>query len=81
MRADRLAGGVGYIEVVGFPAPVPFKQVLDKAMSRLADSRALIVDVRRNGGGVADAAAYLVSFLVAPDLAARRHRLARRKHE
>jgi hypothetical protein len=66
-RADRLAGGAGYIEVVGFPPPFAFKPVLDRAMSSLAGSRALIIDVRRNGGGSPETVAYLVSFLVAPD--------------
>jgi len=68
-RADRLAGGVGYIEVIGFPPPRAFKPALDRAMAGLAGSRALIVDVRRNGGGTAEAVSYLVSFLVRPDLA------------
>ena len=65
-RADRLAGGIGYIEVIGFPPLQPFKQVLNKAMSSLAGSRALIIDDRRNGGGSPESVAYLVSFLVAP---------------
>jgi hypothetical protein len=65
-RADRLAGGIGYIEIVGFPPPGDFKPALDRAMSGLKDSRALIVDVRRNGGGVPESVAYLVSYLVEP---------------
>jgi len=67
-RADRLTGGLGYIEVIGFPPQRAFKPVLDRAMTGLAGSKALIVDVRRNGGGTAEAVSYLVSFLVAPDL-------------
>jgi hypothetical protein len=66
VRADRLSGGVGYIEVIAFPPQGSFKRVLDKALSSLAGSRALIVDVRRNGGGSPESVAYLVSFLVAP---------------
>jgi len=66
VRADRLSGGVGYIEVIAFPPQPVFKRVLDKALSSLAGSRALIVDVRRNGGGAPESVAYLVSFLVAP---------------
>lgn len=66
-RADRLAGGIGYIEVVGFPPLGDFKPVLDRAMSGLRNSRALIVDVRRNGGGMPESVAYLVSYLVEPD--------------
>jgi len=66
-RADKLAGGVGYIEVIGFP-PLSFsKRVTDAAMSALSGSRALIIDVRRNGGGDPESVAYLVSFLIPPD--------------
>jgi hypothetical protein len=67
VRADRLAGGIGYIEVVGFPPPMGFKPALDRAMAALAGSKALIIDVRRNGGGAPPAVAYLVSFLYAAD--------------
>ncbi len=63
-RADRLAGGIGYIEVVGFAPLAGFKPALDRAMSGLKNSRALIVDVRRNGGGSPESAAYFVSYLV-----------------
>ncbi|MDT8759361.1 S41 family peptidase [Sphingomonas psychrotolerans] len=63
-RADRLAGGIGYIEVVGFPPPQASKPVVDRAMSALKGSRALIIDVRRNGGGSPEAVAYFVSYLV-----------------
>jgi peptidase S41-like protein len=64
VRADRLAGGVGYIEVIGFPPLPAFKPTIDKAMLALKGSRALIIDGRRNGGGSPDAVDYLVSFLV-----------------
>lgn len=67
VRADQLAGGVGYLEVVGFPPPPAFRPVLDKAMAALAGSRALIVDARRNHGGSPEAVAYLVSYFIAPD--------------
>jgi len=67
VRADRLAGGIGYVEVIGFPPPQAFKPALDRAMAGLAGSKALIIDVRRNGGGAPPAVAYLVSYLLAPD--------------
>ncbi|RAK57634.1 S41 family peptidase [Phenylobacterium deserti] len=67
VRADRLAGDVGYLEVVGFPPGAVFKPAIDKAMSQIADCKALIVDLRRNGGGEPEAVAYLVSFFVPGD--------------
>lgn len=66
VRADRLAGDVGYIEIVGFPPPAFFKGAVDRAMASLADTRALIIDMRRNGGGHPLGVAYLVSFFVDP---------------
>lgn len=65
-RADKLAGGVGYIEVIGFPPLPAFKPALDKAMSALKGSRALIIDDRRNHGGSPASVDYFVSFLVSP---------------
>jgi hypothetical protein len=64
VRADKLAGGVGYIEVIGFPPLPAFKPTVDKAMSVLKGSRALIIDDRRNMGGSPDAVGYFVSYLI-----------------
>ncbi len=66
VRADRLADGIGYIEIAGFPGPAAFKPSLDRAMTALAGSRALIIDLRRNGGGSPDGVAYLTSFFMDP---------------
>ena len=63
-RADVLDGNVGYIEVVGFPPPVAFKEPVDRAMAALQKTRALIVDVRRNGGGNPESVSLLVSYFL-----------------
>src|SRR5688572_1025168 len=65
-RADILDGNVGYIEVVGFPPPGSFNGPVNRAMSALQKTRALIVDVRRNGGGSPVSVAHLVSYFLAP---------------
>ncbi len=66
IRTDRLAGNVGYIEVVGFPGPAAFTPVIDKAMATLADASAIILDLRRNNGGSAESDAYLSSHFTDP---------------
>ncbi|GAA0269361.1 hypothetical protein GCM10009127_06600 [Alteraurantiacibacter aestuarii] len=67
VRADMLAGGIGYLEVVAFPRRAGFKPPIDRAMSSLADCSALIIDLRRNIGGLPEGVAYLVSFLLPGD--------------
>lgn len=66
VRAHKFANEIGYIEVAGFPPLDQFKPVIDRAMSSLAGSKALIADDRRNTGGDPASVAYLVSFLVPP---------------
>jgi Peptidase family S41/N-terminal domain of Peptidase_S41 in eukaryotic IRBP len=62
VRADKLPGNIGYVEVNAFPEPALFKSRIDRALSALSGSRAIIIDLRRNGGGSPDSVAYLVSF-------------------
>ena len=66
MAVDRLKGNIGYIKLNGFPAIEPFKPVADQAMADLADTRALIIDMRENGGGSPETVAYLCSFFFDP---------------
>ena len=63
-RADILDGNIGYIEVVAFPPPQTFKGAVNRAMTALQTTRALIVDVRRNGGGSPITVSYLVSYFL-----------------
>ncbi|MFD1330851.1 S41 family peptidase [Methylopila musalis] len=66
-EVTRLEGGVGYLHVARFAPPETFAPAADAAMSRLADTAALIVDMRDNGGGHPASVAYLVSFFLDPD--------------
>ncbi len=67
VRAVRLTGGIGYIEMLAFANPWAFKPALDRAMAGLKGSRALILDMRRNGGGDPASVSYLVSYFVPAD--------------
>lgn len=66
VRADRLPGNIGYIEISGFPPIEAFKAPIDKAMATLADTRGLIIDVRRNNGGMPISEVYLASYFLDP---------------
>ena len=50
-RADRLAGNVGYLQIVSLGPPALFNPALDRAMAALKDMKALIVDARDLAGG------------------------------
>ena len=65
-RVDRLRGNIGYLKVIGFPPASVFNAVADDAMRQLADTDALIIDMRDNRGGSPETVAYLVSFLFDP---------------
>lgn len=64
IRAERLKDGIGFLEIFGFANPWAFKPALDRTMAGLKGSRALILDLRRNGGGDPASVSYLVSYLL-----------------
>lgn len=60
-RIERLPGNVGYIELRGFGITEFVGPAYTAALSLMAGTDALIVDLRRNGGGSPDSVAYLMS--------------------
>ena len=65
-RAEILPGNVGYLVLHHFPyVKVPgMEQAARDAMASIADSSALIVDLRHNGGGDGDTVALFLSYLL-----------------
>jgi C-terminal processing protease CtpA/Prc len=59
----RLEGGIGYIDLRTFAPPALGGDVIAAAMTVLAQSEALIIDLRRNGGGDGDMTHLLASYL------------------
>lgn len=62
-KVERLAGNVGYLALDGFADAEPAAAPAAAAMSFLADTDALIIDLRKNGGGSPQGVALLCSYL------------------
>lgn len=60
---QRLPGNIGYVEVRGFMQRDDFEKPAQAAMAFLQNTDALIIDLRRNGGGDPASVQYLCSYL------------------
>lgn len=63
VKAERLEGNVGYLKFDMFADPDVCGPTAAAAMNFLAGTRALIVDLRDNGGGAPRMVAYVSSYL------------------
>jgi hypothetical protein len=67
-RVERLAGNVGYLEIRSFGFdPEDLADVAAAAFTFLANTDALIIDLRRNGGGSPFMVAHVSSYLFGPE--------------
>ena len=64
-KVERLAGNVGYLELRGFEDPDAAAATMTAAMGFLANTDALIIDLRNNGGGSPETVALLSSYFFA----------------
>lgn len=62
-RAERMDGNIGYIELRGFFDPEGGAATVAAAMSMVANTDALIFDLRQNGGGDPAMVALICSYL------------------
>lgn len=62
-RVERLDGNVGYLDLRSFASPEDAGDLAAGAMALLAHTGALIVDLRRNGGGSPAMVALLTTYL------------------
>lgn len=63
-RVERLPFNIGYLDYRVFARPDAAGQSVAAAMTLLANSDALIIDLRRNGGGEPETVALLASYLL-----------------
>jgi hypothetical protein len=67
-RIERLAGNVGYVEIRSFGFDTAdVSSVAANAFTFLGNTDALIIDIRRNGGGSPHMVAQVSSYLFGPD--------------
>lgn len=66
-KAERLPGNVGYLALRAFFPPELAGDVAIGAMYFLANTSALIVDLRKSGGGEPSMAAFLCSYFFSPE--------------
>jgi len=63
-RTERMAGDVAYVEILSFGAPPEeVRDATTRIMSAAADAKALIIDLRANGGGSPFTVALVSSYL------------------
>ncbi|HEX8173541.1 MAG TPA: S41 family peptidase [Pyrinomonadaceae bacterium] len=66
-KVEVLPGNIGYLDLRQFYRAEMANEKAAAAMNFLADTDALIIDIRRNGGGSANMVALLVSYLLGPE--------------
>jgi C-terminal processing protease CtpA/Prc len=64
-KVEQLPGNVGYLDVRGFGPTEFVGPAFSAALTLLAGTEALILDLRQNGGGDPESVAYLVSHFFA----------------
>jgi C-terminal processing protease CtpA/Prc len=62
-KVERLGGNIGYLELKGFSPPEFGGETAVAAMNFLANTDALIIDLRQNGGGNANMVVLISSYL------------------
>ncbi|MCS0587681.1 S41 family peptidase [Massilia norwichensis] len=63
-KAVRMSPNIGYLKISGFPPPYLTAEKYAAAMNKLADTDALIIDMRDNRGGTPLSVALLISYFV-----------------
>ncbi|MEK7255283.1 MAG: hypothetical protein AAB316_11095, partial [Bacteroidota bacterium] len=61
-HAEKFEGNIGYLDLRGFAAPDFGAPVADHYMALLSTSDAIIIDLRKNGGGSPGMVRYLCSY-------------------
>lgn len=63
VKVEIMEGNIGYLDMRAFERAAFAAPAITAAMTQLADSTALIIDMRQNGGGDPASVAFLASYL------------------
>jgi hypothetical protein len=63
VKAERLDGNIGYLDIRGFSKPEALQDVTAAAFGFVAGTAALVIDMRHNGGGWPAGVAWVTSYL------------------
>jgi len=63
VKSTRLPGNIAFVELYSFPPPEIGDDAITNVMNEIADTNALIIDLRNNGGGSPDMVALISSYL------------------
>lgn len=60
-------GDLGIVRITTFMVPAIRRDAVDRAFERIADAKAVVVDVRGNGGGSRSSTMFVLEHLLGPD--------------
>jgi C-terminal processing protease CtpA/Prc len=66
-KVERLEGNIGYLDLRGFMSPEFSGETVAAAMNFLANTDAVIIDLRKNGGGDPTSCALISTYLFGPE--------------
>lgn len=66
-KVEVLPGNIGYLDLRQFYRGEIAAEKATAAMNFLSDTEALIIDLRKNGGGAAEMVAFIISYLLGPE--------------
>ncbi len=63
----QISNQVGILQVKSFVTPQITRRVVEQAKAGLSQAKAILIDLRGNGGGVQSAISYLIEGIIGPD--------------
>ncbi|WP_190945296.1 S41 family peptidase [Nostoc flagelliforme] len=65
--STQIRGQLGILRVKSFVIPQITKVAVEQALAQLSQTKALLIDLRENGGGVQSSISYLIEYIIGPD--------------